>query len=122
MIYFNNNYSNVAEITQKLLVFLNDYNKVSALNITFTKHDGNIQNQDELYTNIITYLKKNQTEANTIEETEKFKQMIDLITSLIKLFKYENVNSGYTDSPENVPYLKKYLKYKNKYMILKNQK
>ncbi len=120
MIYFNNNYSNVDEIKNKLLTFLNDYNNTNALIINFTTHNGTNSNNDKLYTEIIGYMKQINDRATAPNDKAKILEMSNLIIATIKLFKYEDVKSGYTDNPENVPYLKKYLKYKNKYLVLKN--
>jgi len=54
-------------------------------------------------------------QANNMNELRK---MIKIINDLVILFKPEDVNSGYNDNIENVPFLDKYLKYKAKYYAL----
>jgi hypothetical protein len=125
MIYLNNNYSNFNDIQAKLLNFIDSLDVIEAQNIKFNKYDGSVSDEDQLYKYIVN--KINDINIKVISEgdhenIEKNKNMLDTVKSSINLFKYENISSGYTDIPENVPYLKKYLKYKNKYLVLKSHK
>ena len=52
---------------------------------------------------------------------EKFEAMTKLILDIINIYNPFNINTGYFNIPEEVPFLDKYLKYKNKYMQLKKQ-
>ena len=123
IIYFNNYYSNAGEIIAKLLTFLKNLNNTEALNIKFKNQDGTEKNTDKLYSLLIKDIKELSercTSSADAANTDKLKQLIGLMEGQIKLFKLEKVDSGYNVQPESVPYLKKYLKYKNKYLSLKN--
>lgn len=124
ILYLNNNYSNIIEIIEKIKLFLIDFNTTDALNIKFKDNNGvELGTIDYLYKNFIENIeniKKRIDSSGILENMEKLKNMINIISAEINSFNSEKVESNYDVSPEEVPYLKKYLKYKNKYLKLKN--
>ena len=133
-IYINNKFNNSSVIYSTLIKFLNDLtnNIVTSID-TFqleelsTKIKYPITNDEliyKLYSGILKRYNLIQGESSRKEiddEMGHFKEFIKIITSMLGDVKPEIVASGYNDNIETVPFLEKYLKYKNKYNMLKNK-
>ena len=125
LIYLNNKYSNMNDFIKLFKKLLND-NSTDIYNFSFTciNKDSNVNITAEK--DIFKIIELTQGVIDNINTTpddvkQKIKDMIQTINNLLDKFIITQVQSGYNDNPENVPYLEKYLKYKNKYLQLKNK-
>jgi hypothetical protein len=124
LIYLNNAYSNMDEIKNKLKNYLNTYN-IDNTNLKFKKYDGKEISEDALYDKILNYL----SEVNKRVESSGNKDYIDKMNSIkeiflsnLDIFNQEEIPDDISETgSEPVPYLKKYLKYKQKYLSIKNK-
>ena len=132
-IYINNKFNNTQVIYDRIRKFFNDLtNNIVDANIdTFQLEEKSndkkkypIKNDEmiyKLYSGILARYNLIQAELIQTEKdyhTAEFKKFIDIFDDTMKLFKPENVTSGYDDNIEDVPFLEKYMKYKNKYFAL----
>ena len=125
MIYLNNSYQNMNDIKEKLIKFLNDYNLEEALKIVFKSYGNKESNTDELYEKILKEFsqlnKRVQTSGNE-ENKNKINSIKEIFLKNIDEFKPVMIDEVLSDEGSiDVPYLKKYLKYKQKYLSVKNK-
>lgn len=124
IIHINNNYSNYSEILTKMNQFLNDFELTNISNTNLILYDGTTIKGilDDLYYKFFDYIiqiKKSIDSDSVQSNKEKYQNMIQLIRAVINMFKSENIHYS-NENPESVNFLKKYLKYKKKYLQLKN--
>jgi hypothetical protein len=123
LIYLNNSYQNYSEITQQILNFFEDYSIVNSTNIEYKKYNNSVEKEDLIYNNILGYiadLKKKIILSDNSNNKEKFDKIKKSFIENINNFLPEHIKSQTnTNNIESVPYLKKYLKYKQKYINLK---
>jgi len=115
----------MSDFIQLFKKLLND-NSTSINNFSFTcinKSDTVQLTAEKDIHNIIHKIQIVISNVNTVSDDtkQKINGMINTINNLLDEFIIKQVKSDYNDSPENVPYLEKYLKYKNKYLQLKNK-
>jgi len=134
LILLNNKYKNTKSFIDNFREYLTSkISKNQLLNIDMIKIDGSIEKlsnesstdsfinmYDDLKEKLISAL-QNDGSILCNENMEKFKAMTKLILDIINIYNPFNINTGYFKIPEEVPFLDKYLKYKNKYMQLKKQ-
>lgn len=120
MIYFNNLYTNIDIIKEKLNIFLDNFDMIMATNFDFIKYDKTKNIDDRLYLKLIdniNQLKIRVDKNNTTENINNFKKFIEIFKTNIKLFNQELVNNIYANidgnNYERIPFLKKYIKYTN---------
>ena len=116
-IYLNNKYKNVSDILDKFKTFLIKLDESDKPK--FINKNGIEQSDDDIYNMLTKNLKMVEERATTDINKKLFLDMNELLRENINLFNPEDINSGYDNSPEDVPYLQKYLKYKQKYLSLK---
>ncbi len=125
LIYIGIMYKNVDEIKTFYINLLNTTNKseISELiiNIKLVKHDNTNINIIEdvpmqLLADIIHICKQNLLSDNDKIQYENMKQ---IITSLFNKFTQKQIVSDINNDIEQVNFMKKYLKYKNKYIQLR---
>jgi len=129
-IYINNKFNNTQVIYDTIRKFFNDLTANTVTDIDsfqLEEKSGNkypIKNDEmiyKLYNGILARYNLVQAEsipADKIKQMDEFKKFIQIFDDTMKLFKPENVTSGYADNIEDVPFLEKYMKYKNKYFAL----
>lgn len=130
-IYINNKFNNTKVLYDALNQFFIDLTNDKVGNIDMLPLEDKLTNRKtelkneliiyKLYSNILSryqLIKKETDPTIQISEMNNFKKMIKIFTDLLLIFKPENVNSGYNDNIEEVPFMDKYLKYKNKYFAL----
>jgi len=130
-IYINNKFNNTKVLYDRLIAFFNNLaNNIGdnldsfQLNEKATNNKYTINNDVliyKLYSNILSryQLIKADTNLNSQKDNmQKFIDMIQLINKIISSFKPEDIISGYNDNIESVPFMDKYLKYKQKYFAL----
>ena len=108
---------------------------IDIINELLTNNTSNLDNiknkietiNDKLVKELLTIILNNKlivNNTNNNEYTNQFKKLSALIIDTFNIFLKDlkkispNINTGYYDIPESIPYLKKYLKYKQKYLDL----
>lgn len=128
LMYCLNNFNNVEEIIEGIKKYTDDINKTT-FDVTFQNIDGTDTNKHVILDRYISYnndlkdkIKKlTNTDADN-KNKEKYNKYKDYINGLLKIFKMDTLKTIETDKvPEDVNYLQKYLKYKHKYLSLKNK-
>lgn len=124
-IYLNNSYSNWDEIKTKLKEYFNNDFDFSKSKLLFKTYEDKDVNEDALYNKILHFLTdvneraKLSANANFIGNMNKIRQ---IFLSNLDVFEPEEIYDDVSESgSESVPYLKKYLKYKQKYLSIKNK-
>ena len=126
MIYFNNIYKNINEIKQKINTFFNNYDNIEAQKITFIKYNDEKVSSDSLFNKLtdgFAIIKKRVNDDPTEYNMKNLQICKEVFYENFQLFEPESIKNIFDEETgsENVPYLKKYLKYKNKYLQLKNK-
>lgn len=129
IIYLNNIYSNMEEIKQKIIDFFNNY-EFEKLKLSFKTYAGKELHEDHLFNKIFESLsklkKKIDADTNISEKnanSDKITNIKNIFISGLNTFKPEEIKDELSDDETlSVPYLKKYLKYKKKYLSIKNKK
>jgi hypothetical protein len=130
-IYINNKYNNTKVLYDAIFKLFNNLSNDIVGNIDSImledKATGNKQpvSSDtliyKLLSNISSRYNSIKTEPNSTQQANnmnELRKMIKIINDIVIIFKPEDVNSGYNDNIEEVPFLDKYLKYKTKYYAL----
>ena len=128
LMYCLNNFNNVEEIIAEMKNYTGDINKTD-FNVTFQNRDGTNTNKHEIldkYRNYNNDLKNKIKKLGTTVADEQIKEKYEgykrYIIGLLGVFKMQTLEKIETDKvPEDVNYLQKYLKYKHKYLLLKNK-
>jgi hypothetical protein len=125
LIYLNNSYSNWDEIKTKLEEYFNNNFDISKSKLSFKTYGDKDISEDKLYDKIFKYLSavNNRVKASNnpefVKNMDKIKQ---IFLSNLNMFVHEEIPDDISETgSEPVPYLKKYLKYKQKYLSLKNK-
>ena len=125
LIYLNNSYSNWDEIKTKLEEYFNNNFDISKSKLTFKTYGDKDISEDNLYDKILKYLSdvNNRVKSSTNSEFVKNMDIIkQIFLSNLNMFVQEEIPDDISETgTEPVPYLKKYLKYKQKYLALKNK-
>jgi hypothetical protein len=124
LIYLNNAYSNWDEIKTKLENYFNTYN-IGDAKLNFKTYEDKEIIEDKLYEKILNYLsevyQRVKTSGNKIY-IDKMDLIKNIFLSNLNIFNQEEIHDNISESgSESVPYLKKYLKYKQKYLAIKNK-
>ena len=124
LIYLNNSYSNWDEIKTNLEEYLNNFD-IPKTKLTFKTYNDDDISEDKLYNKTLKYLSvvnervKSSKNQEYVKNMEKIKQ---IFLSNLNTFVHEEISDDISETgSEPVPYLKKYLKYKQKYLALKNK-
>jgi len=128
LIYCLNNFNNIDQIIDEIKKYTNDNNKTT-LDIKYENIDGTTTNKHEILDKYINYNNDLKTRIKNLDDTEinkmnkaKYEEYKNYIDALFGLFKIEKLKAIETTKiPEDVSYLQKYLKYKHKYLSLKNK-
>ena len=123
-IYLSTSYKNFENIKENLINFFNNY-KYDKNKESFIMNNGTVIKDDIIYYKILDKLQnlhervlKNKNDENT-NGIDKIKE---IILNNLKLFNPKNIIDKDSElGLEYVPYLKKYLKYKQKYLAIKNK-
>jgi hypothetical protein len=114
------------EIISSIINIINELLTNNSSNLDNIKNKINIIN-DKLVKELLTIILNNKlivNNTNNNEYTQQFKKLSAFIIDTFKIFLNDlkkispDINTGYHDIPESIPYLKKYLKYKQKYLDL----
>lgn len=124
LIYLNNAYKNFNEIINKIKEFLITFD--TNIEINYVTHNDKNFKDDKLFSKIFKYLSEvyiRVIKSNNDENNKKFEKIKNIIINNIDLFYYEKIDIDLVDEygVQNVPYLEKYLRYKKKYLELKNK-
>jgi len=124
LIYLNNAYSNLDEIKIKLENYFNTYN-ISDSKLKFKTYEGKEFTEDSLYNKILNYVSEIYQIVKQ-NDNKDYMDKMDLIKNIfltnLNIFNQEKIQDEVSESgSEHVPYLKKYLKYKQKYLEIKNK-
>ncbi len=124
LIYLNHSYSNFDEIKLKLAEYFDTYNAEKA-QLKFITHGGEEIKEDSLYKKILDFLSeihKRVGQSNNADYRDKMEIIKNIFLSNINISKQEEIPDDISETgSEIVPYLKKYLKYKQKYLEIKNK-
>jgi hypothetical protein len=126
LIYLNNSYSNMDDIKNTLKNYFKTYDIADA-KMNFKTYDDKSISSDEdlLYNKILKYISDvNSRVKNTNNQifADKMNSIKNIFISNIDIFKPEEIPDDISENGgERVPYLKKYLKYKQKYLSVKNK-
>ena len=124
LIYLNNAYSNWDEIKTKLENYFNTYNITDA-KLNFKTYEGKEIAEDKLYEKILNYLSEVYQRVKTSgnkDYIDKMNLIKNIFLSNLEMFNPEEIKDDVSETgSESVPYLKKYLKYKQKYLAIKNK-
>lgn len=123
LIYLNNSYINYNEIKMKFKdYFENDFD-ITKSKITFKTYDNNDIDKDEIYDKLLKYLSDINEKVNSSDNSkfvENMNKIKEIFLSNLNIFEPEEIEDDISETgSESVPYLKKYLKYKQKYLSLK---
>jgi hypothetical protein len=134
LIYINNKYTNTKLLYDELSKFINELFNNNFIDISlFIIYDKKTGEQKyikddiliyKLYNNILKLYNTIQKETDPVikqEDMAKFRDMKKIYDELLKSFTPEDIHSGYDANIEEVPFLEKYLKYKNKYLSLQKK-
>ena len=118
-VYFYNNFSNYNEILLNGIKLLNGENIVLEGKIRNSNEIRNISNEVILN----NFYKMCHDYNNGTDESLKYIETLrNSLEKFISIKVNDNIKTDYAISGEEVPFLQKYLKYKHKYMMLKNKK
>ena len=118
-VYFYNNFSNYNEILLNGIELLNAKNIVIEGKIRNSNEIRNISNEVILNNFYKICHDYNNGTPESLKYIETLRNSLEKFTN-IKV--NDNIKTDYAISGEEVPFLQKYLKYKHKYMMLKNKK
>jgi len=126
ILYLNNAYSNLDNIKVKLNDYFKTYKIVDGQLIFKTYENKEISSdKDLLYNKILKYLSElydRVKSSGNKDNEEKMDVIKNIFLSNLEMFNPEEIDDKESESGlENVPYLKKYLKYKQKYLSVKNK-
>jgi len=118
-VYFYNNFSNYNEILLNGIEILNGKNIVLEGKIRNSNEIRNISNEVILN----NFYKMCHDYNNGTDDSLKYIETLrNSLEKFISIKVNDNIKTDYAISGEEVPFLQKYLKYKHKYMMLKNKK
>ena len=129
IIYFNLMYINFDQIKGKIQEYLRDFN-IDASKTSFIKYDNTTTNEDIVYDKLIHFFEivHDRTMKSTLKpdpegKTDKDKEnsIILLFNEIANNFNQQKILNDFNNNPEEVKYLNKYLKYKQKYLDIKNK-
>jgi hypothetical protein len=124
LIYLNNAYSNWDEIKNKLENYFNTYN-IEDAQLNFKTYNDNEILEDSLYNKILNYLSevnKRVEKSGNKDYKDKMVSIKNIFISNLDIFNQEKIPDDISETGlVFVPYLKKYLKYKQKYLEIKNK-
>jgi hypothetical protein len=118
-LYLNNKYKNFTEIQKNILDFLSNPDTPELTK--FIGSDDKVYSTDTLYHELFTAIRELIKVIVSPEEKKEFNDIMKIMKNNIEIFNYEPNNPEFDSKVESVPYLKKYLKYKQKYISLKNK-
>ncbi len=132
LIHFNNLYTNYDQFSTEFKKFIADPTHMLAniKNFDLVKYDGSTVKlgSDNLIYHYLEKLQKLDERITPLKKYNpndpniaKYKEMNDTMIKALNTFESKQIDSKHNVSGENIPYLNKYLKYKEKYLKLKKQ-
>jgi hypothetical protein len=103
-----------------------DLEKIKNFNLKLKTNEKIFVKDEKYLFEMISCLNKLKNKVNKTEEINTFNKLLDIVIELIGYFITDLENNNFTDietkydkESENVPFLEKYLKYKQKYLNLR---